>query len=115
MLLKILLTLVVVLVGATLIKRRQSPVSAPRPSVVPPKAWILGLVVVAVLAGLWGYQRYQSQNQVLELTVFSASQGEPQRYLVRRGEMDGRRFVTLEGLQVQLSDQDRVEIKALDP
>ncbi len=117
MLVKVLITIVAILVGLGMLKRRngggtyRSQASLPQ---IQPKWIAIGLLFVAVLAGFWGWGRYQASQTLLELHVYSPNQSEPQRYLVRQGDMDGRRFVTVNGLSVTLGDQDRVEIQPVD-
>ncbi|MBW3139488.1 hypothetical protein [Ferrimonas balearica] len=116
MLVKVLITIVAILIGLGMLKRRngsQGERVATMPTV-HPKVWIPALVVVTLIAAGWGWSRYQSHQTLLQVKVFSPAQNEPQLYLVRQGDMDGRRFVTVNGLKVTLGDQDRVEIQPVD-
>ncbi|MBY5920875.1 hypothetical protein [Ferrimonas balearica] len=117
MLVKVLITVVAILIGLGMLKRRNGGAthrSASASLQINPKWLVAGLVIVAVLAGLWGWSRYQASQTLLELHVYSPNQAEPQRYLVRQGDMDGRRFITVNGLRVTLGEQDRVEIQTVD-
>lgn len=113
MLWKILFTLLVI--GGTIWLKKRQPERSAEQSYQPPKApsawqrwspW--GLAVMVLLAALWGFDKYQQGNQILEVKVFHKDA--VTTYQVYRKDMEGRRFTTVQGLQVRLGDSERVEV-----
>lgn len=86
------------------------PASKPNPDIeYGLKRWWPGLAIVALLSViLWFVQGYRQGEQVLQVTV-TGTDGHVSTYLVKRKDFNGRRLVTVDGLQVQLSQLDRVE------
>ncbi|NKN32010.1 hypothetical protein [Marichromatium bheemlicum] len=112
---KLLLTLVVI-VGASLVLRsrwrRAAGVSQGRAPVVPARAlrWTAaGLVVVMVGAStVYLLRDWHQDHAVVEVRVINVASGAETRYLARRGAVEGRRFRTLEGIEVRLADVERM-------
>lgn len=75
--------------------------------------WLLAamLGVVVLLGGVLTVMDWQDQRVRLEVRVINPVTGEERRYDVYRSALQGRQFTTVDGLQVQLSENDRVEVR----
>ncbi|WP_210396640.1 hypothetical protein [Motiliproteus sediminis] len=78
--------------------------------------WILAalLAVAVVLAATLMVMDWQDQRVKLEVRVINPVTGEEQRYQAYRSALQGRQFTTIDGLQVQLSEAERVEVRELE-
>ncbi|WP_298444410.1 hypothetical protein [uncultured Ferrimonas sp.] len=114
---KLLITAAIVAVMFWLAKRKRQPAAAkPLPStaaVTLQRLAPLFAIVVLLLSAAWMGYGWQQDQQLLLVTVTSA-QGEVAEYQVKKGQLQGRRLVTVDGLQVELSQLDRVEVAPLD-
>jgi hypothetical protein len=125
MLTKILVTLVVIALGWLAVRDRwrggeaggsRESVPAPRAdgreALVPRGAVRLAAygLVVLMLAGTGVYllQGWQRDREVVDLQVVNAYTGEIQRYEARRGDIDRRSFLTLDGRRVQIAEMERL-------
>jgi hypothetical protein len=121
---KILLTAAVIL-GAYLVIRARiqrsreavaEPTEPPREPLVPAgalKAVAFGLVAVMVAGSLlWLYLDYEAGREVVTVRIINANTGEATTYSARRADVKGRRFTTLDGRPITLSDVDRMELGA---
>lgn len=72
---------------------------------------LLGLVV-AVSALLFTLH-WQDEHEIINIRVTDAS-GAGADYQAYKKSIDGRRFTTLDGLEVTLGDSDRMEVSADD-
>jgi len=119
---KILLTAVVIL-GAylairTRMQRGSEAASVPPPPVREPlvpaetlKAIAYGLVAFMVVGSLlWLYAGYEAGREVVTVRIINANTGDATAYRARRSDVKGRRFTTLDGRPVTLSDVDRMEL-----
>ncbi len=119
MLTKILFTLAVIgLVFAT-VRFRGRPARAPAPPPKKPagKPWIKALAVSVIVLMLVGtaviiYLNWRDSHQVLQVQVIDSRSGRVSNYQVYRGELQERRFVTLDGRQVRLAETERLEVAA---
>jgi len=122
---KLLLTAAVILGAFLAVRGRMqrsrdvaaaAPPSTPREPLVPAgtfKALSYGLVVVMVAGSLlWLYLDYEAGREVVTVRVINANTGEATTYMARRADVKGRRFTTLDGRPVTLSDVDRMELGA---
>lgn len=121
---KILLTTAVILGAYLVIRARMqrgrevaSLASVPaRDHVVPPgtlKLVAYGLVVVMVAGSLlWLYLDYEAGREVVTVRIINANTGDATTYIARRADVKGRRFTTLDGRPITLSDVDRMELGA---
>lgn len=119
---KLLLTAAVIL-GAYLVirariegERRVRPQEpAPTPVVAPGLIRTVAIGVVGLmLAGsaFFLYHGWQTDHAVVRVEVVNANTGEVTPYLARRGAIDGRRFRTLDGVEVRLADVERMIVTA---
>ena len=116
MILKILFTIVVV-VGVALFFRTKNESDKPRAAVEPVAdgapstravAYVLVGILVAISIGVFVY-KWQQDNRIVNIRVTTES-GEVVNYQARHKDIDGRRFVSLEGVSVTLGQGDRVEM-----
>lgn len=125
MLNQILLTLLVVVVvifvtragrrsrvAAREAPREQKASAHARPSWMPSTPALLGygllLVMIIAAAGVY-YVRWQDASQVVRVRVLDGRSGEVTEYQVRKSEINGRTFRTIDGRHVSLGDGDRME------
>ncbi len=123
---KILLTLSIIIGALVFVRIRQRRQSQHQPGALyrmggktaptqHPRWGIRGLaalVVVLMLAtsGFLLYQYWRDSHQVIQLRVIDAATGQVMEYSAYRGEVSAREFMTLDGVQVILSEHDRIEI-----
>lgn len=123
---KLLLTAVVVYIAYLVIRKRlreadedvrpQRPGgSAPGP-VLPIRAvravayGLLGLMLLG--SAIWVYLDWQQQREVVQLQVVNPYTGGVKTFAVRRGDIDGRRFRTLDGREVRIAEMERMVIES---
>lgn len=123
---KILLTAAVIL-GAYLVirarmQRGSELVVAPAPCrepLVPAGAMrTIAYSLVALMLGgslFWLYLDWEESREVVTVQVINANTGDISTYQARRGEVKGRRFTTLDGRPIYLSDVDRMMLQAQPP
>jgi hypothetical protein len=124
MLMKILLTAAVIL-GAILILRRrvhrvaQVQVAAQtgrQPEIAKSRIQYVAayglLLVMLVGAGFFIYLEWQDSYQVVGVRVIDSRTGNTVSYRARRGDIDGRTFLTLDGREITLADVERMELGA---
>jgi hypothetical protein len=70
-------------------------------------------LVAAMVAGslLWLYLDYKAGQEVVTVRIINANTGDATTYMARRAHVKGRRFTTLDGRPVTLSDVDRMELR----
>ena len=119
MLTKLLLTLLVIVACVLLLQRRRRRRAAP-PVAAPsrrPSRWrwvLLALLGLLLLGGAsLALREWQEQRTLLAVRVINPLTGAEQHYRAYRGALQGRRFTTVDGLEVQLSDTERVEVQEL--
>lgn len=61
-------------------------------------------------SGLYLFQSWDRQHQVVEVQVVNPYNGEVQRYEVRRGDIEGRTFRTLDGRLIRIAEMERLVI-----
>lgn len=116
MLTKILFTIVVV-VGVALFFRTKNEATASRETPPPSKetapstraiAYALIGILVAISIGVFLY-KWQQDNRIVNIRITTES-GEVVNYQARHKDIDGRNFLSLEGVKVTLGAGDRVEM-----
>jgi hypothetical protein len=115
-LLKILFTIVVV-VGVALFFRNRNEAANPPPASRPSAdgapstraiAYVLIAILVAISVGVFVY-KWQQDNRIVNIRVTTES-GEVVNYQAHHKDIDGRKFLSLDGVQVTLGQGDRVEM-----
>jgi hypothetical protein len=118
---KLLLTLGIILIAWLVLRNRQKRISAvasearlPPPSTRGVNPWKWGgylLVLVMILgSGLFLYAEWQDRYRVVTVNVVNTQTGETIHYQARRMDVEERRFVTLDGREVSVSDIERIEL-----
>lgn len=115
---KILLTAAVVL-GAYLVfrarirrSREAAGLVAPRAPLIPPALIrplayaLLGVMLIGSLSLL--VRDWDRNREIIPVQVVNANTGEITRYEVRRGSVDGRRFMTADGREIRIADVERL-------
>ncbi|NBC48415.1 MAG: hypothetical protein GVY22_10565 [Gammaproteobacteria bacterium] len=123
---KILLTAAVVLVGWLVVRERwrseddaerlpghgSGERTQDRGALVPRGAVRLaayGLVVIMLIGtGVYLFQGWQRDRETVQLQVVNSYTGKIERYEARRGEIDRRSFVTLDGRRVRIAEMERL-------
>lgn len=116
---KILFTILVIVVVLIIARGRlgnRQPRGAPAsaasatPSASWPRYLAYGFVAVVILVGAgFYYLDWQQRNEVFTVRVINSRTGNTATYQVSRGEMRGRSFTTLDGIDVTLSEEERME------
>ncbi|WP_456404826.1 hypothetical protein [Thiolapillus sp.] len=119
MLTKILFTLAVIGLVIAVVKFRGRPARAPLPRTEKKagKPWIKALAVSTIILMLVAtvvivYLHWRDSHQVMQVQVIDSRSGRISEYQVYRGQLQERRFVTLDGRQVQLAETERLEVAA---
>ena len=115
---KLLLTAAVIL-GAYLVirarimrSREAAGLIASRPPLIPPAlirplAYVLlGTMLLGSLSLL--VRDWDRDREIIPVQVVNANTGEVTHYEVRRGSVDGRRFVTSDGREIRIADVERL-------
>lgn len=114
---KILFTLLVIGIFWLSIRHRwrtatTGQTEAERPPLIPPavmRAVAYGLLAILIVgSGLYLFQDWEQRHRVIEIQVVNPSTGAVQSYQVRRGDIDGRRFRTLDGREVRIAEMERM-------
>ena len=127
MILKILLTLAVVIAVYIWFRTQKSKQLNSSNTVstraLPKKAvtntWIKPLVYstacLSIIAGiLIYYLSWQDDHTQYQITITNPQTGSSETYVAIKRDMYGRMFITEGGLQISVSDIERIEIKQLD-
>lgn len=122
---KLLLTLGVILIAWLVIRNRQKRMgaiaSAPEPRLQAPATtgtspWKWAgyvLVVVMILgSGLFLYAEWQDRYRIVTVRVVNTDSGSGTDYQARRMDVKERRFLTLDGLEVSVADNERIELRS---
>jgi ABC-type Fe3+ transport system permease subunit len=123
MIAKILLTLSVIAIAWLVIRQRQRRqaviASQPPPRVIQTAAngywrWAGYLLVIMMIlgSGLFLYQAWQDHYRVVSVLVIDTLSGNTTQYQARRGDVEARRFITLDGREVSVAGNERIELQA---
>ena len=124
MIAKILLTLTVIGIAWLVIAQRQRRrvVMASRPPALVVKdrrggfwQWTGYLLMIMMIlgSGFFLFQVWQDRYRVVSVRVINTQSGKTTEYQARRGEVDARRFVTLDGREVSVANNERIELQAV--
>ena len=118
MLLKVLFTLAVILAVAVIFRVKNQPLKPPPPDATTDRSGagvssraviytLLGLIIaISILVFVL---HWSDQRQIINIRVTNI-QGETINYQAYRKTIEGRRFTTLDGVDVTLGANDRVEM-----
>ena len=91
---------------------RPPPVVKPKPPMpkwVRPAAYGFALLVVLSAVSAY-YLSWAEDQQVVTIRIINTVSGEVVTYRAHRGDIDGRKFTTTDGLTVRMADADRFEV-----
>nr|WP_303648620.1 hypothetical protein [Shewanella metallivivens] len=78
------------------------------------KMTIYAMIAVSMLAtaGYWGWGWYDD-NTIVEVTISSPIEAMTASYKVRKKDIEDQRITTIDGIQIRLSNQERLTVKSL--
>ncbi|NCC27054.1 MAG: hypothetical protein EOM22_02595 [Gammaproteobacteria bacterium] len=115
---KLLLTAAVIVwaylvIRARILRSREAAGTlVPRPPLIPaalirPLAYVLlSLMVIGSLSML--VRDWDRDREIIPVQVINANTGDVTHYRVRRGSVDGNRFVTADGREIRIADVERL-------
>lgn len=124
MLSKLLLTLAVILTALVYLQKRklaEQQASEPEKQAAAQsrsksgrhfQAWLLVLAIIAVSGLLYAWQ-WRDEQQELTVLLYRDNNTEPLVYRVPRKQFATRTFTTVDGIQVQVSANERIEVIGL--
>ncbi|MES9992952.1 MAG: hypothetical protein ABW098_13420 [Candidatus Thiodiazotropha sp.] len=124
MITKLILTLTVIAIAWLVVRNRQQrmqaithqgqPSEAPKPAHNPLLKWGAYLLLVMLLlgSGLFLYTQWQDLARVVTVTVIDTQTGRSVSYQARRGDIEERHFVTLDGREVNVANSERMELES---
>lgn len=72
------------------------------------KMIMLIIVIVVMSIASW---RWWSANQIMQVTILSPIDGQSVSYLVKKKNLKPHQLITIHGLDIRLSNQDRIIIR----
>lgn len=77
------------------------------------KLIIYPMIAVSMLAtaAFWGWSWYDD-NTVVEVTISSPVEAMSATYQVRKKDIEAQRITTVDGIQIRLSNQERITVAA---
>jgi len=76
-----------------------------------PRLAAYALIIFMVLAsGVFLYLQWRDEYRIVTVQVINTQTGHSVTYQARRGDVDGRRFQTLDGRVVSVADIERIEM-----
>jgi len=127
MLSKLFLTLAIIFLVALILKRRPSQESGAEGAKTPAKvggerpklselrlAAYLFLVIMLGLGGVISVQKWRDDHTVVTIKLYSAGESRPTEYQAFKFELDSRSFTTVDGVQVVVANDERMELSGLD-
>jgi|TARA_R110001592_G_scaffold165315_1_gene399566 TRAP-type C4-dicarboxylate transport system permease small subunit len=116
---KILVTILVILGAIVYLRRgrghkvnRIADMADAQKSPLLSRVIIYTMIAVSMLAsaGYWGWSWYDD-NTVVEVTITSPIEAMTNSYKVRKKDIEAQRITTVDGIQIRLSNQERLTIK----
>jgi hypothetical protein len=127
MLSKLFLTLAIIFLVALILKRRPSRESGAQGAKTSAKgggerpklselrlAAYLFLVIMLGLGGVISVQKWRDDHTVVTIKLYSAGESSPTEYQAFKFELDSRSFTTVDGVQVVVANDERMELSGLD-
>jgi hypothetical protein len=127
MITKLILTFTVIAIAWLVVRNRQQRVQAitheSQPEVVagggknPMFKWgAYALLAMLLLgSGAYLYVQWQDYARVVTVLVVDTQTGRSVSYQARRGDIEARRFVTLDGREVSVANNERIELESASP
>ncbi|MES9968744.1 MAG: hypothetical protein ABW092_01840 [Candidatus Thiodiazotropha sp.] len=124
MITKLILTLSVIAIAWLVVKNRQQRVEAishdrqpgvaPRQATNPLMKWGAYALLAMLLLGSGGYlyMQWQDAARVVTVIVVDTQTGRSVSYQARRGDIEERYFVTLDGREVSVANSERIELES---
>jgi hypothetical protein len=124
MITKLILTLTVIAIAWLVVKNRQQRVQAithdSQPEVAaggsknPMLRWGAYALLAMLLLGSGAYLfvQWQDYTRVVSVVVVDTQTGRSVSYQARRGDIEARRFVTLDGREVSVAHNERIELES---
>lgn len=124
MITKLILTLTVIAIAWLVVRNRQQrtqaithdsqPEAALRGSGNPLFRWGAYMLLVMLLlgSGAYLYVQWQDHARVVTVVVVDTQTGRSVSYQARRGDIEARRFVTLDGREVSVANNERIELES---
>ncbi|WP_144213076.1 hypothetical protein [Shewanella donghaensis] len=118
MLTKLIVTLLVILACVMYIRsgraKKESPALVSMGSDSSPlfsKLIIYPMIAVSMLAtaAFWGWSWYDD-NTIVEVTISSPVEAMSTTYQVRKKDIEAQRITTIDGIQIRLSNQERITV-----
>ncbi|WP_394131980.1 hypothetical protein [Shewanella maritima] len=124
MLTQILITILVIVVAMTYLRHQRRSKQSHTAKVVTEqyqqkpfaaKLSVFGLIAICLVGTIsyWGWNWYDS-NTIVRVTIASPLEGQSDTYLVRKKDIDVNQITTVDGLQIRLSNQERLTIAPMD-
>lgn len=125
MITKILLTIAVIM-GLVMYLRRRSSTRAvnsttssvarhPVEPIIPRGILYIFVALMLISSAVIFYYNWEKSYRIITVRVINTQSGHVDEYQVRRGEVDGRKFETINGKVVILADVERMEIDVASP
>ncbi len=115
---KILFTALIILTALLFIRHRGAAASRQQQALAlateKRQAMVIAIVLVALtvsISGLLYYLHWAEQHRLFTVRVVNSHTGVVQRYQVYQTDLDGRRFRTVDGRLIHLSDSERMEVQ----
>ena len=124
MITKLILTLTVIAIAWLVVKNRQQRVEAishdrqpgvpARQDANPLMKWGAYTLLAMLLLGSGGYLfvQWQDSARVVTVIVIDTQTGRSVSYQARRGDIEERYFVTLDGREVSVANNERIELES---
>jgi len=127
MLSKLFLTFGIILLAALILKRRATSNSGSRHAETAAQsggseqkiselrlASYLFLTIMLALGGVVSVQKWRDDHTVVTVKLYSAGETIPTEYQAFKFELGDRSFTTIDGLQVVVANDERMELSGLD-
>lgn len=120
MITKVLVTILVILAALIFVRHKgrgrgvqaqQAEQAANRRTAMFVAVALVALTLV-LSAGLY-YTHWQQAHEIFRVQVINSHSGAVQHYQVYQSDIDGRRFRTIDGRLINLSDAERMEVEAV--
>ncbi|MEW8508636.1 MAG: hypothetical protein AB2598_18245 [Candidatus Thiodiazotropha sp.] len=127
MITKLILTLTVIAIAWLVVRNRQQRMqaishqgrteAAPRPAQNSLLKWGAYLLLAMLLlgSGFFLFMQWQDLTRVVTVTVIDTQTGRSVSYQARRGDIEERQFITLDGREVNVANSERIELESASP